>query len=200
MAEERRYPDYDVWEQHTEWDGHTKKIVGARRTPQVAHQFFTQSEAMLLQTIVSVLVDDHRLEVLTYVMQHLDDSVASPIGESQRKVGIPPKKQLYRLGLAGVDAESHAKYGTGFAALKPEQQRAVLQAISQSKNEDEQGWAGVVPADFFKRLLHDTVSAYYSHPLVWSDIGYGGPAYPRGYVRVETGLTDPWEAKANGKS
>jgi len=58
----------------------------------------------------------------------------------------------------------------------------------------------LAPADFFKQLLHDTVSAYYSHPLVWSDIGYGGPAYPRGYVRVEKGLTDPWEAKANDES
>ncbi|MDF2679722.1 MAG: hypothetical protein K0R47_912 [Brevibacillus sp.] len=199
MTEESRYPGYDVWEQHTEWDGHTKKIVGSRRTPQVAHQFFTQQEALLLQTIVSVLVNDHRLEVLTFVTQHLDDSTASPIGESQRKVGVPPKKQLYRLGLAGVDAESHAKYGTGFVALKPEELQAILQAVSQGQTKDGQAWAEVAPTDFFKQILHDTVSAYYSHPLVWSDIGYGGPAYPRGYVRVEKGLTDPWEAKTNGK-
>lgn len=199
MTEESRYPGYDVWEQHTEWDGHTKKIVGSRRTPQVAHQFFTQPEALLLQTIVSVLVNDHRLEVLTFVTQHLDDSTASPIGESQRKVGVPPKKQLYRLGLAGVDAESHVTYGAAFIALKPEQQQAVLQSVSRSQTKDGQAWTGVNPADFFKQILHDAVSAYYSHPLVWSDIGYGGPAYPRGYVRVEKGLTDPWEAKANGK-
>ncbi|TGV05575.1 gluconate 2-dehydrogenase subunit 3 family protein, partial [Mesorhizobium sp. M00.F.Ca.ET.186.01.1.1] len=29
--------------------------------------------------------------------------------------------------------------------------------------------------------------------------GSGGPAYPRGYVQEEKGLTDPWEAKANGE-
>ncbi|GED30450.1 gluconate 2-dehydrogenase subunit 3 family protein [Brevibacillus centrosporus] len=199
MAEESRYPTYDVWDQHTEWDGHTKKIVGSRKTPQVAHQFFTKEEAFLLQTLVGVLVNEHRLEVLTFVTQHLDDSAASPIGESQRKVGVPPKKQLYRLGLAGVDAESHAMYGKGFMGAGPEEQQAVLQAVSKGQAKDPQAWAGVVPSDFFKQLLHDTVSAYYSHPLVWSDIGYGGPAYPRGYVRVEKGLTDPWEAKANGK-
>lgn len=199
MAEESRYPTYDVWDQHTEWDGHTKKIVGSRKTPQVAHQFFTKEEAFLLQTLVGVLVNEHRLEVLTFVTQHLDDSAASPIGESQRKVGVPPKKQLYRLGLAGVDAESRAMYGKGFMGAGPEEQQAVLQAVSKGQAKDPQEWAGVVPSDFFKQLLHDTVSAYYSHPLVWSDIGYGGPAYPRGYVRVEKGLTDPWEAKANGK-
>lgn len=197
MAKESRYPNYDVWEQHAEWDGHTKKIVGSRRSPQVAHQFFTQPEALLLQTIVGALVDDHRLEVLTYVTQHLDESIASPIGESQRKVGVPPKKDLYRKGLAGVEAESHAAYGTEFAALKRQDQEKVLQAVSSGQTKAGQAWEGVAPADFFKRLLHDAVSAYYSHPLVWSDIGYGGPAYPRGYVRVELGLTDPWEARAN---
>jgi len=199
MAEESRYPAFDVWEQHTEWDGHTRKIVGARRTPQIAHQFFTKSEALLLETVVSVLVSDHRLEVLTFVTQQLDESTASPIGEAQRKAGVPPKKKLYRQGLAAIDAESHAAYGTGFLALKREEQQAILHAVSQGRNNDQAAWAGVASTDFFKQLLHDTVSAYYSHPLVWSEIGYGGPAYPRGYVRVEKGLTDPWEARANGK-
>ncbi|GED71427.1 hypothetical protein BRE01_51290 [Brevibacillus reuszeri] len=198
MSKHSRYPAYDVWEQHQEWDDHTQKIVGKRRTPHVTHQFFTETEALLLQTVVSVLVDDHRLEVLTFVTQHLDDSAASPIGESQRKVGVPPKKELYRLGLAGVEAESHSMYKVSFVALKPEEQERVLQAVESGNTQNGQAWSEVAPADFFKKLLHDTVGAYYSHPLVWSDIGYGGPAYPRGYVRVEKGLTDPWEAKANG--
>lgn len=36
----------------------------------------------------------------------------------------------------------------------------------------------------------------YPHPRVWSEIGYAGPAYPRGYVRTQLGQLDPWEAKA----
>lgn len=197
MAKYSRYPTYDVWEQHQQWDEHTKKIVGSRRTPQVAHSFFSQQEGLLLQTVVSVLVDDHRLEIITYVTQHLDESTASPIGESQRKVGVPPKKQLYRMGLAALEEESHAVYGTGFMSLKQAEQHVILQAISAGQIAAAGAWAGFASADFFKLLLHDTVGAYYSHPLVWSDIGYGGPAYPRGYVRVEKGLTDPWEAQGN---
>jgi hypothetical protein len=42
-------------------------------------------------------------------------------------------------------------------------------------------------------LLGDCVSAYYSHPWSWDEIGYGGPAYPRGYMRLENGLPEPWE-------
>lgn len=29
-----------------------------------------------------------------------------------------------------------------------------------------------------------TLSAFYSHPWAWNEIGFGGPAYPRGYMRL----------------
>jgi hypothetical protein len=35
---------------------------------------------------------------------------------------------------------------------------------------------------------------YYSHPHSWSEIGFGGPANPRGYVRMYYDRRDPWEA------
>ena len=47
---------------------------------------------------------------------------------------------------------------------------------------------------FTKRLLHDIVSAYYAHPTAWNEIGFGGPASPRGYVRMDFDRRDPWEA------
>jgi Gluconate 2-dehydrogenase subunit 3 len=197
MSKHGRYSSYDVWEEHTHWDDHTKKIVGSRRSPQVAKQFFSESEELLAQTVISVLVNDHRLEVLTFVTQHLDESLASPVGESQRKVGVPPQMQLYRLGLAGIEAESHARYGVDYVALKNAEQLAVLEEISAGRTKATEAWSQLAPTEWFKRILRDVVDAYYSHPLVWSDIGYGGPAYPRGYVRVEKGLTDPWEAKAD---
>ncbi len=36
---------------------------------------------------------------------------------------------------------------------------------------------------------------YYSHPLAWNEIGYGGPSSPRGHVRKWEGGVDPWEAQ-----
>ena len=44
---------------------------------------------------------------------------------------------------------------------------------------------------------------YYSHPTAWSEMGFGGPASPRGYVRMELDRRDPWEAaesKAGGEA
>ena len=47
---------------------------------------------------------------------------------------------------------------------------------------------------FSARVLHDVVAAYYAHPTSWNEIGFGGPASPRGYVRMGFDKRDPWEA------
>jgi hypothetical protein len=56
-------------------------------------------------------------------------------------------------------------------------------------------WGSITSSDFFKkRMAHDIVLAYYAHPTAWSEIGWGGPASPRGYVRLDFNERDPWEA------
>ena len=56
-------------------------------------------------------------------------------------------------------------------------------------------WRGM-PSDLFfaKRVLHDITGAYYAHPTAWNEMGFGGPASPRGYVRLDKDMRDPWEA------
>ncbi len=36
-------------------------------------------------------------------------------------------------------------------------------------------------------------TAFYSHPWAWNEIGFGGPAYPRGYKNAGMGRREPWE-------
>jgi hypothetical protein len=49
---------------------------------------------------------------------------------------------------------------------------------------------------FSELLLKDVIEVYYSHPAAWSEIGFGGPASPRGYARLGFDQHDPWEAEA----
>jgi hypothetical protein len=56
-------------------------------------------------------------------------------------------------------------------------------------------WDGLGAESFFaKRILSDIPGLYYSHPTAWSEMGFGGPASPRGYVRMDLDRRDPWEA------
>jgi hypothetical protein len=60
-------------------------------------------------------------------------------------------------------------------------------------------WSSMSSKDFFnKRMARDVVLAYYAHPTAWSEIGWGGPASPRGYVRLDFNERDPWEAAEAG--
>ena len=43
--------------------------------------------------------------------------------------------------------------------------------------------------------MRDVLAAFYSHPWSWNEIGFGGPAYPRGYTRLATGMREAWEAQ-----
>ena len=42
-------------------------------------------------------------------------------------------------------------------------------------------------------VMRDVLSAFYSHPWAWNEIGFGGPAYPRGYSRMGVGQRESWE-------
>jgi len=44
-------------------------------------------------------------------------------------------------------------------------------------------------------IVSDAVDAYYAHPYAWDEVGFGGPAYPRGYFRLENWQPEPWEKR-----
>jgi len=43
-------------------------------------------------------------------------------------------------------------------------------------------------------------TAFYSHPYAWNEIGFPGPAYPRGYKHLGVDARDPREVPDRGES
>ena len=43
--------------------------------------------------------------------------------------------------------------------------------------------------------LRQICGTYYAHPYAWDEIGFGGPAYPRGYFALNNGAPEPWETR-----
>jgi hypothetical protein len=51
-----------------------------------------------------------------------------------------------------------------------------------------------MPAErLFSLWMRYACSAFYSHPWAWNEIGFGGPAYPRGYKNLGLDRREPWE-------
>ncbi|BFT68798.1 gluconate 2-dehydrogenase subunit 3 family protein [Paenibacillus sp. P36] len=194
MTNHSYYPTYNVMDEQKEWDANTRAIVNARLQRETMYQFLTQVEAETLRTWCSLLMDDNRGEIIQYVLCHIDEVLTQDKGEGQRKMNVPPSRTLLRQGLKAIDETGWIDSSKPFFQLDETSQRHIMLQISSDSYPLTENWEGVPQKALFQKLLKLSVEAYYSHPLVWSEIGFGGPAYPRGYVRAETGQLDPWEA------
>lgn len=190
-----RYPGFDILKEKDEWDPHTREIVLKRLGPFPEPEFLREDEVEMIKVIAGHLVYDNRGENMDYVVHHLDQTLASDIGENQRKPEAPKAKDLIRWGLRYIEDLAQTEHKTKFLELDAGKQYEIIASLQTGKARQIPEWNRVPQKELFKKLVTEVVSAYYSHPTVWSEIGYGGPAYPRGYVRVGHGLTDPWEAK-----
>ncbi|WP_442602061.1 gluconate 2-dehydrogenase subunit 3 family protein [Paenibacillus sp. KN14-4R] len=191
---EIHYPMYDVMSQQQHWDEHTRSIVTSRLLREDQFHFLNLIEIEVLRAWCSRLMDDDRSDIITYILGHIDRSLFENKGEGQRKAHVPPAPILIRTGLNDVEDLSLSLHSKHFWEISTEIQQNLMNDISEGKGQQGDEHMRVPPKEFFQKLLIWTVEAYYSHPKVWSEIGYGGPAYPRGYVRLSHGQADPWEA------
>lgn len=190
------YPGYDVLAKRgtPSWDPVTRKVVDDRLSTPLQPRFFSQAEwaAMLALCHCVVVQPGDRPPVPVAAM--LDARLFENHGDGWRDARMPPLRDAWRTGIAALDAESRTVHHAAFAELEYGQQMALLGAMQRGDLHDDE-WHGMPPDLFFSgRVLHDLYGAYYSHPAAWSEIGFGGPANPRGYVRLYKDRRDPWEA------
>ncbi len=208
MAEPRqdpsRFPGYDVLAKRDtpSWNAQTRRAVDARLAidPE-EHRFFDAAEWRTLGAVCARILPqpaDRARPVPLPAM--LDRQMAAGRGDGFRLVCLPPLREAWRRGLAAIEAEAQARSGAAFHELPAERQDALLCDVQRGAVQAHAAWEGLPPRIFFKaRLLHDIVDAYYAHPTAWNEIGFGGPASPRGYVRLGLDRRDPWEAEERRK-
>ena len=92
---------------------------------------------------------------------------------------MPPAATLIRQGLSAIDAAAKHRHWRRFVHCRTGQQFELLAALQLGTLEPIPEWAGIPQKDLFKKLLSTAVDVYASHPKVWSEMGYAGPAYPR---------------------
>lgn len=89
-----------------------------------------------------------------------------------------------------LDAAAAEAGAEGFAAAAEEVQTRIVARFSRG----ELPWAGCPVDKAWGVLMRDALSAFYSHPWAWNEIGFGGPAYPRGFARLGPGQREHWES------
>ena len=134
--------------------------------------------------------DAHKIPVLNYI----DERLHSGRIDGYRFEDMPSDPEAHRLGLQAIQEIAQQSYGKPFTELDQTQQDTILKSIHDAKPTAAQEiWQKMSVKHFWMLLVQDVVEGYYAHPYAWDEVGFGGPAYPRGYMRLENGQPEPWE-------
>ncbi len=190
-----RFPGYSTlakWDTPS-WNDATRRVMDKRLHHVPSRRFFTYEEWPILLALCDRIVPQ-TAEPKVPIANFIDAKMADNDGDGYRREGLPSMQEMWRRGLAATNAEAKLRFGAPFVELPGGRQDDVLRAIQQGDVRAPE-WEGISPTSFFKeRVLHDVVAIYYAHPKGWDEMGFGGPASPRGYVRMGFDRQDPWDA------
>jgi hypothetical protein len=193
-----RYPGYDVLRKRSSpsWNEQTRRVVDQRLSMDPhARRFLDDLEWLNAQALCARIVPqppDRGRPAPVAAM--LDEKLQKNARDGFRHAEMPPLREAWRRGLAGIERLARQRAQRAFHALDPSEQDALLLDMQRGAL-DSASFDGMRPSQFFKdRVLTDIVSLYYADPHAWNEIGFGGPASPRGYVRMGFDRRDPWEA------
>ncbi|MDQ6944694.1 MAG: gluconate 2-dehydrogenase subunit 3 family protein [Actinomycetota bacterium] len=190
-----RYPGADVLAQRGHWDEATRRVVMDRVRNVPRFRFFTEHERDVLQALCArVVPQDHRPpDRFVPIAPWIDQRCANGTIDGFQFDDMPRNEEAWRIGLLGVDQTAQHLFGRGFTELGEQEQDDVLQAVRGGHPEGE-AWKRLNVHRFWLNVaLRQIVGIYYAHPYAWDEIGFGGPAYPRGYAALNHGAREPWE-------
>lgn len=199
MPLQDRYPNADVLAQRGHWDDATRQVVLDRVHNVPAYTYFDVRQRATLETLCGrVMPQQHRPpERHIPIGPWIDQRCASQASDGFRFDDMPSTELAWTRGLEGLDQIAQARFGelATFRTLDDAGQDQVLEAIR----------AGDPPGEVWRRLparrwwvfvaLRQITGIYYAHPYAWDEMGFGGPAYPRGYFALNFGAPEPWEAR-----
>ncbi|HVW34509.1 MAG TPA: gluconate 2-dehydrogenase subunit 3 family protein [Acidimicrobiia bacterium] len=186
---EVRFPGFDVIDQAPKWDPVTTGVVLSRLTLPPPLRFFTPAEEAAARPLLDRLLaqDD---EPRVPVFELIDARLAEGEIDGWRYDNMPEDGQAWKQSLAHLDTDAKG-YGAGrFADLGAGEQAAVLEAVRTAEH-----WHGLPAGRLWELWMRYACAAFYSHPWAWNEIGFPGPAYPRGYKALGLDHQENWEKR-----
>jgi Gluconate 2-dehydrogenase subunit 3 len=176
-----RYPDYDVLANARHWDEVTRDAIVDRVEHPPPLRFFDAAEVRCLGAFLDVVLAqdaEPRIPVLAMVDAKLHDGRL----DGFRYAHMPDDRETWRLVARALD---------GFDQLGIRERLDVVAGFADGRLEG----LAIDASSAWSVVMRGALGAFYSHPWAWNEIGFGGPAYPRGYMRLQVGHAgrDPYE-------
>jgi len=183
-----RYPDYDVLAEAGHWDALTRGVVLGRVANVPPIRFFDEREERVLRAFCDVVIAQDR-DPRIPVLEMVDAKLYGDELDGYRYEDLPSDPQTWRLVAAHLDATARERGAAGFPEASGDEQHEIVRAFA----EGQLRWEGIPVARAWGVVMRGVLSAFYSHPWAWNEIGFGGPAYPRGFARLDAGERESWE-------
>jgi hypothetical protein len=190
------YPGYSILRQQAFWDAATRQVVLSRLEPPPTIRFFTDEQVRLLECICEHLLpqDDRDLSRRIPIVPYIDQRLYEKRIPGFRFANMPSDGEAYELGLRAIDSMAQELLNKEFLQIAWREQEEILKSIHDGEPKSALDiWARLSVDHYWALLVQDCVDVYYAHPWSWDEIGFGGPAYPRAYTRLERGEPEDWE-------
>lgn len=190
-----RYPDYDVFDAVDTWDAATRAVVMSRLQQPAALRFFTNAEEPTYRAFCDRAIAQDG-EPRVPVAEMVDAKLAAGEHDGYQYAGMPDDGETWRIVLRGLDESACGIYGSAFATVPAADQRGVVARFAEG-TVSSGAWAELSVKHAWQVVMRMILSAFYAHPWAWNEIGYGGPAYPRGFMRLGAGgfSREPFEKR-----
>ncbi|MGV8979382.1 MAG: gluconate 2-dehydrogenase subunit 3 family protein [Cellulomonas sp.] len=183
-----RFPGFDVTSQAEHWDDVTARVVLARLDAPGPLRFFSAQQAETCAALVTQLLalePDNPVPVMSMIDARLADGQT----DGWRYADLPPDDITWVRSLDQLDEDSRARSGTTFARSDSRDQAVLIDAVQRKQSQ----WPGLPAGHVWSLWTRYACTAYYSHPFAFSEIGFPGPAYPRGYKNIGIDRREPFE-------
>ena len=179
-----RYPDYDVLANARHWDEVTRELILARAREVPPVRFFDALEEEVLRPFLDVVLAQDA-EPRIPVFEMVDKKLFEGKLDGYRYADMPEDDETWRIVARGLRA-------AGFVEATHQERVELVKRFTKGDFE----WEGVNVERAWSVVMRGALSEFYSHPWAWNEIGFGGPAYPRGYMRLQPGPAgrEPHEA------
>ncbi len=182
-----RFEGFDVMSQQRHWDAVTAETVSERLVERRQLTFFSAEEALTARALLDLVLaqtDEPRIPVLEAV----DKRLAEGETDGWRYEDMPEDSEAWRISLAELDEDARKAFGRRFHECDREAQGELVQGVQDAKE-----WHDLPGAHVWSLWTRYACAAFYAHPWAWNEIGFAGPAYPRGYKVLHPGWREPFE-------
>jgi hypothetical protein len=189
--------------QARDWDQATAGVVLERLSPTTQLAFFTAHETSVARPLLGLLMGQDAAagrvdQPSVPVLELIDTRLARGETDGWHYDDLPEDGEAWRQTLRWLDEDARERHHQGFAHLSGGEQAELLHAV-QDLAHQARSWHEFPAGHVWSLWTRYACTAFYSHPWAWNEIGFGGPAYPRGYLNLGIDRREHWEVADAGE-